>query len=131
MVEAKFYYATGRRKESVAKVRLFKGKGAIDVNGKPADDYFARETLKVIIRRPFKITNSADKYKVIATVVGGGMSGQAGALSHGITRALIKADDSLKPLLKEAGLVRRDPRMKERKKYGQKGARRRFQYSKR
>lgn len=127
----KFYYATGRRKESVAKVRLFEEKGEIDVNGMPISDYFPRETLQVLIRRPLELTNSMDKYKVVAAVNGGGISGQAGALSHGIARALVKADEALKPILHEAGLLTRDPRMKERKKYGQKGARKKFQYSKR
>ncbi len=131
MVKAKFHYATGRRKESVAKVRLFEEKGEIDVNGMPISDYFPRETLQVLIRRPLELTKSMEKYKVVAAVNGGGISGQAGALSHGIARALAKADEGLKPILHEAGLLTRDPRMKERKKYGQKGARKRFQYSKR
>ena len=131
MVEAKFYYATGRRKESVAKVKLLEGKGEINVNGVPFDQYFPRETQQILIRRPLKITNLIDKYKVIASINGGGTNGQAGALSHGIARALVKADGNLKPILRKAGLIIRDPRMKERKKYGRKGARKRFQYSKR
>lgn len=125
------YYATGRRKESVAKVRLFEGKGGIVVNGMPLDDYFTRETLRMLVMQPLKITNSVDKYNVMATVKGGGMSGQAGALFHGLARALAKADEATRPTLREAGLITRDPRMKERKKYGQKGARKKFQYSKR
>ena len=131
MVEAKFYYATGRRKESVAKVRLFEGKGEIDVNGRPISGYFPRETMQMRIRRPLELTKSMEKYRVVAAVKGGGISGQAGALSLGIARALAKADEGMKPVLHEAGLLSRDPRMKERKKYGQKGARKRFQYSKR
>lgn len=131
MVEVKFYYATGRRKESVAKVKLLEGKGEIGVNGVPVGQYFPRETQQILIRRPLKITNLIDKYKVIASVNGGGINGQAGALSHGIARALVKADGDLKPILRKAGLIIRDPRMKERKKYGRKGARKRFQYSKR
>lgn len=131
MVEVKFYYATGRRKESVAKVKLLEGKGEIGVNGMPVGQYFPSETQQILIRRPLKITNLIDKYKVIASVNGGGINGQAGALSHGIARALVKADGDLKPILRKAGLIIRDPRMKERKKYGRKGARKRFQYSKR
>ncbi len=131
MVEVKFYYATGRRKESVAKVKLLEGKGEINVNGVPGDQYFPRETQQILIRRPLEITNLIDKYKVIASVNGGGINGQAGALSHGIARALVKVDGDLKPILRKAGLIIRDPRMKERKKYGRKGARKRFQYSKR
>jgi len=131
MVEVKFYYATGRRKESVAKVKLLEGKGEIGVNGMPVGQYFPRETQQILIRRPLEITNLIDKYKVIASVNGGGINGQAGALSHGIARALVKADGDLKPILRKAGLIIRDPRKKERKKYGRKGARKRFQYSKR
>lgn len=131
MVEVKFYYATGRRKESVAKVKLLEGKGEIGVNGMPVGQYFPSETQQILIRRPLKITNLIDKYKVIASVNGGGINGQAGALSHGIARALVKVDGDLKPILRKAGLIIRDPRKKERKKYGRKGARKRFQYSKR
>lgn len=131
MVEVKFYYATGRRKESVAKVKLLEGKGEIGVNGMPVGQYFPHETQQILIRRPLEITNLIDKYKVIASVNGGGINGQAGALSHGIARALVKVDGDLKPILRKAGLIIRDPRKKERKKYGRKGARKRFQYSKR
>ena len=125
------YRATGKRKTSVARVRLFSGKGKMEVNGRSLDDYFPRDTLKMLTQSPFEIVDMEGQFDAIVRVNGGGMSGQAGAVCHGITRALIKMDETLKPPLKKAGLVRRDPRMKERKKYGQKGARARFQFSKR
>ncbi|HRZ87071.1 MAG TPA: 30S ribosomal protein S9 [bacterium] len=125
------FYATGRRKTSTAKVRIFLGKGEMKINDRTVDAYFMRDTLKRIVMQPFELTNNIGKFDVIAQVLGGGLSGQAGALRHGITRALCKADVALRKPLKKAGLLTRDPRMKERKKYGQKGARKRFQYSKR
>lgn len=123
--------ATGRRKESVARVFMSPGKGDITINGRQISDYFPKEEMRLIVSKPFSVTNTAGKYDVYATVSGGGVSGQAGALRHGISRALSYADESMKLLLRRAGFLTRDPRMKERKKYGQKGARRRFQFSKR
>jgi small subunit ribosomal protein S9 len=130
---AKMQYAgTGRRKSSVARVRLIPGKGNITVNKKPLDDYFGMEILKKEVRRPLDITGSEGKYDVVATVRGGGFTGQAGALRHGISRALCVADrETFRPTLKAAGFLTRDPRMKERKKYGLKKARRASQFSKR
>ncbi|MDP8262764.1 MAG: 30S ribosomal protein S9 [Candidatus Ancaeobacter aquaticus] len=125
------FYATGRRKTAIAKVRIFNGKGQMLVNNKSFDEYFKREILKMIALQPLELTECMGKYDISASVVGGGLAGQAGALRHGLTRALVKADDSLKAVLKKAGLLTRDPRKRERKKYGQKGARKRFQYSKR
>ncbi|HHL40632.1 MAG TPA: 30S ribosomal protein S9 [Deltaproteobacteria bacterium] len=125
------YSATGRRKTSVARVRLCGGSGEIVINKRPIDEYFTRETLKMIVRQPFEVTGTVGKFSVKANVVGGGISGQAGAVRHGIARALIAMDPALKPTLRKYGLVTRDPRMKERKKYGQRGARARFQFSKR
>ena len=125
-------YGTGRRKSSVARVHLFPGgTGKITINGRDIDDYFGLETLKLIVRQPFGATNTMDKFDVEATVAGGGVTGQAGAIRHGIARALLLVDETYRPALKAAGLLTRDPRMKERKKYGLKGARRAPQFSKR
>ena len=126
-----YFYGTGRRKKSVARVRIIPGTGVITVNKKDIDEYFGLETLKLIINQPFGTTNTLGKFDVIANVQGGGLSGQAGAIRHGIARALLKADEAYKPALKAAGLLTRDPRMKERKKYGLKAARRASQFSKR
>ena len=125
------FSAVGRRKTSIARVRMQAGSGEITVNEKPYEKFFSRETLKGIVRQPFELTNTLGKFNVSANVNGGGESGQAGAVRHGITRALLITDSTLRSVLKKAGLVTRDPRMKERKKYGQKGARKRFQFSKR
>ena len=125
------YGATGRRKTAVAQVRLMLGKGKIEVNNKPLNNYFATESFEKQVKSPLLDTNSAGKYDVIVTVTGGGNSGQAGAIRHGIARALVKADGALKNRLKEEGYLTRDDRMKERKKYGRAGARKRFQFSKR
>lgn len=125
------YYGTGRRKKSVARVRLVPGDGKIIINGRDLDSYFGLETLKVIVKQPLVLTNTLDKFDVICKVAGGGFTGQAGAIRHGIARALLKADEELKPVLKKAGFLTRDPRMKERKKYGLKKARRAPQFSKR
>lgn len=124
-------YGTGRRKEAVAKVRLYPGEGEIVVNGKPFEEYFPRETMRIDIMRPLVATGTANRYRIVAAVQGGGFSGQAGALRHGIARALLDCDETLRPELKKAGFLRRDPRMKERKKYGLKKARKRPQFSKR
>jgi len=123
--------ATGRRKTAVARVRMKLGQGSISVNGKPYEDYFDRESHHILIRRPLESTDSLTRYDVIATIRGGGPSGQAGALRHGISRAIEKMDGTMRPILKKDGFLTRDPRKKERKKYGQKGARARFQFSKR
>lgn len=128
---AEIFIAVGRRKTSVARVRLQAGTGELTVNDKAMAEYFSRETLKGIVTQPFEVTSTQGKFNVTASVAGGGESGQAGAVRHGIARALISSDPSLRPPLKKAGLLMRDPRMKERKKYGQKGARKRFQFSKR
>jgi small subunit ribosomal protein S9 len=125
------YYATGRRKESVARVYLRPGSGQIMINKTPVDEYFGRETLRMIIRQPLELIEQEGKWNISVNVTGGGLSGQAGAVRHGITRALIEADGELRPPLKKAGFVTRDARMVERKKYGQPGARKRFQFSKR
>lgn len=127
----KQFAATGRRKSSVARVRLIPGKGEITVNKKPLDDYFGSEIQKRELRRPFEVTATEGKFDIIATVKGGGFTGQAGALRHGISRALIESDGELRPALKLAGFLTRDPRMKERKKYGLKKARKASQFSKR
>ena len=124
-------YGTGRRKASVARVWLRPGEGKIVVNDRPVDEFFPRPTLKMILVQPFKTTALEGKYDVLALVSGGGLSGQAGAVRLGIARALIRMDEALRGALKKAGLLTRDPRAKERKKYGQKGARARFQFSKR
>ena len=126
-----YFYGTGRRKKSVARVRLYPGTGTITINGRDVDDYFGLETLKLIMNQPFDVTNTIGKYDVVANVVGGGISGQAGAIRHGIARALLVADETNRSVLKAAGLLTRDPRMKERKKYGLKAARRAPQFSKR
>ena len=126
-----YFYGTGRRKKSVARVRLYPGTGVITVNGKTVDDYFGLETLKLIIAQPFGVSETEGKFDVVANVAGGGLSGQAGAIRHGIARALVAADAENRPALKKAGFLTRDPRMKERKKYGLKGARRAPQFSKR
>jgi small subunit ribosomal protein S9 len=127
-----YLYGTGRRKSSVARVHLFpSGTGAITVNGRDIDDYFGLETLKYTVRQPLVTTQTVGKVDITATVKGGGVTGQAGAIRHGIARALLLVDENYRPALKEAGFLTRDPRMKERKKYGLKGARRAPQFSKR
>jgi small subunit ribosomal protein S9 len=125
------YWGTGRRKTSVARVRLMPGTGRIIVNGKDFDDYFGRKTLKTFVLQPFKVTETLGRFDVVANIQGGGVSGQVGALRHGIARALLEAGDTYRGELKRAGLLRRDPRMVERKKYGLKKARKRPQFSKR
>jgi small subunit ribosomal protein S9 len=125
------YYGTGRRKTSTARVYLRPGSGEVQVNRKAFDRYFPNETLRMIIRQPLQLTETAGKFDILINVTGGGPTGQAGAIRHGITRALLDFNADLRPTLKQAGLVTRDPRIKERKKYGQKGARKRFQFSKR
>ena len=125
------YYGTGRRKKSVARVRLVPGEGKIVINDRSLDDYFGLETLKVIVKQPLVLTETLNKFDVLCNVVGGGFTGQAGAIRHGIARALLKADEEFIPALKKAGYLTRDPRMKERKKYGLKKARRAPQFSKR
>ncbi len=125
------FWGTGRRKKAVARVRLVAGKGAIIVNKRELDEYFGLETLKTIVRQPLTLTETAGKFDILVNVKGGGFTGQAGAIRHGIARALVKADENLRPALKKAGFLTRDPRMKERKKYGLKAARRAPQFSKR
>jgi small subunit ribosomal protein S9 len=125
------FYGTGRRKTSVARVWIRPGQGRIVVNRRPFEDYFPRETLRMIIAQPLQLTNTFGQFDVLIRVGGGGPSGQAGAVRHGIARALVRFDDALRTTLKKAGLLTRDPRMRERKKYGQPGARQKFQYSKR
>ncbi len=125
------YYATGRRKNSIARVWLMPGNGKIVINDRPMDQYFGRDVLKMIIRQPFEITGTIDKFDVLVSVLGGGNSGQAGAIRHGISKALLAVDAESRGKLRKEGLLTRDPRAKERKKYGQKGARARFQFSKR
>ena len=133
MAETKIqeFLGTGRRKTSVARVRLASGTGKITVNGRTFENYFATETLRTVVTQPFAATETAGKFDARVSVSGGGPSGQAGAVRHGIARALLEANASLRPTLKSEGLLTRDPRMKERKKYGQPGARKRFQFSKR
>ena len=126
-----YFYGTGRRKSSVARVRLVPGTGDITINGKNIDEYFGLETLKLIVNQPFGVTSTAGKFDIICTVRGGGFSGQAGAIRHGLSRALLQADESYRSALKKAGFLTRDSRMKERKKYGLKAARRASQFSKR
>ena len=126
-----YFYGTGRRKSSTARVRLYPGTGTITINGRDIDEYFGLETLKLIINQPFEATGTVGKFDIIANVNGGGLSGQAGAIRHGAARALLLADETFRPSLKKAGLLTRDPRMKERKKYGLKAARRAPQFSKR
>ncbi len=125
------FYGTGRRKKSIARVYMVPGKGNITVNGRTLDEYFGLETLKVIVRQPLTATETTEKYDVKINVKGGGYTGQAGAIRHGIARALLKVDEDFRPVLKKAGYLTRDPRMKERKKYGLKAARRAPQFSKR
>ena len=125
------YYGTGRRKSSIARVYLLPGKGKITINKRDMDNYFGLDTLKVIVRQPLVLTENQDKFDVMVNVRGGGFTGQAGAIRHGISRALLQADADYRPALKKAGFLTRDPRMKERKKYGLKGARRAPQFSKR
>ena len=125
------YYGTGRRKTSTARVYLRPGAGEVKINRKSFEQYFPNETLRMIIRQPLQLTETMGKFDILVNVAGGGPAGQAGAIRHGITRALMEFNTDLRPALKHAGLVTRDPRIKERKKYGQKGARKRFQFSKR
>lgn len=126
-----YFYGTGRRKSSVARVRIMQGTGVITINGRSIDEYFGLETLKLIVRQPFEATKTLGTFDVICTVTGGGVSGQAGAIRHGVARALLQADENNRPVLKKAGFLTRDPRMKERKKYGLKKARKAPQFSKR
>ena len=127
-----YFYGTGRRKKSVASVRVYEGTGKITINGRDIDDYFGLETLKLIVRQPMALTDTVGKFDLVIKVLGGGVSGQAGAIRHGLARAMVKIDaDAYKATLKKAGLLTRDPRMKERKKYGLKAARRAPQFSKR
>lgn len=125
------YYGTGRRKSSVARVYLLPGTGKITINKRDMDDYFGLDTLKLIVRQPLELTETSEKYDVLVNVCGGGFTGQAGAIRHGISRALLQVDGDYRPALKKAGFLTRDPRMKERKKYGLKAARRAPQFSKR
>ena len=126
-----YFYGTGRRKQSVARVRVYPGSGKITINDRDIDDYFGLETLKLIVRQPLLLTNNVDRFDVVVRVAGGGVSGQAGAIRHGLSRALLQHSEEMRPILKKAGFLTRDPRMKERKKYGLKGARRAPQFSKR
>jgi small subunit ribosomal protein S9 len=130
-VEVTRYYATGHRKNATAKVWLMPGTGNITVNDKPLDEYVKRKTLEMIVKQPLEVVGLADKYDVMARVLGGGISGQAGAIRHGIAKALLAVNPELRPTLKRMGFLTRDPRVKERKKYGRKRARRGFQYCKR
>ncbi len=131
MAETQKNYGTGRRKESVARVHLKPGTGVITINDRPIDNYFGRETAKMILRQPLDLVEQKDKLDVFVNVCGGGLSGQAGAIRHGITRALMVYNPEFRPVLKKAGFITRDARAVERKKYGQPGARKRFQFSKR
>ena len=126
-----YFYGTGRRQSPVARVRILPGTGAITINGRDIDDYFGLETLKLIVRQPLEATETLGKFDLIVKVGGGGVSGQAGAIRHGLSRALLQVSDEYRPILKAAGFLTRDPRMKERKKYGLKAARRAPQFSKR
>ena len=126
-----YFYGTGRRKSSVARVRILPGTGAITINGRDIDDYFGLETLKLIVRKPLALTGNTDKFDIVCRVAGGGVTGQAGAIRHGLSRALLQVSPEYRPVLKAAGFLTRDPRMKERKKYGLKAARRAPQFSKR
>ena len=130
MAEDRFY-ATGKRKTSIARVWLKSGSGQFKINDRSLDEYFKREVLKMIIQQPFGLTDTTGQYDVFASVNGGGISGQAGAIRHGITKALLEINGDLRPILKKAGFITRDSRVKERKKYGQKGARAKYQFSKR
>ena len=125
------FFATGRRKGAVAQVRMKPGSGKIEINSRPVEEYFGRKTSLMVIRQPLELTQTAASYDIFVNVRGGGLTGQAGAIRHGITRTLMTINPELRPVLKKAGFVTRDPRVKERKKYGQRGARARFQYSKR
>ena len=127
----KSFYGTGRRKHSVARVRLYPGSGNVTINGRSIDEYFGLETLKLIVRQPLELTETAAQFDIVCTVAGGGVTGQAGAIRHGVSRALLQFNAELRPTLKKAGYLTRDPRMKERKKYGLKAARRAPQFSKR
>ena len=129
--KAPYFYGTGRRKSSVARVRLYQGTGKVTINDRDIDDYFGLETLKLIVRQPLVLTETNEKFDVVCRVAGGGVTGQAGAIRHGIARALLQLDENYRPALKAAGFLTRDPRMKERKKYGLKAARRAPQFSKR
>lgn len=131
MAAATSFYGTGKRKSSIARVRLKPGTGKIVVNKKDLNDYFGRETSKMIVKQPLEITENVDKFDIFVTVSGGGDSGQAGAIKHGITKALLEVDSALRAVLKKAGFITRDSRIKERKKYGKAAARRSFQFSKR
>jgi small subunit ribosomal protein S9 len=131
MAKTSEFLGTGRRKTSVARVRLSSGSGKVTVNGRAFENYFPTDSLRMVVQQPLAVTGTADKFDVRANVSGGGPAGQAGAVRHGIARALLLADAALRPSLKAEGLLTRDPRMKERKKYGQPGARKRFQFSKR
>ena len=132
MYETKpFFYGTGRRKSSVARVRVYNGTGKITINGRDINEYFGLETLKLIVNQPLEITETVGKFDIVCNVTGGGVTGQAGAIRHGLSRALLAYNEELRPALKKAGLLTRDPRMKERKKPGLKGARRAPQFSKR
>ena len=132
MYETKpYFYGTGRRKHSVARVRVYNGTGKVTINGRDIDDYFGLDTMKLLVRSPMALTETDGKFDVVVNVVGGGCSGQAGAIRHGLARALLQYDPNLRPALKKAGFLTRDPRMKERKKYGLKAARRAPQFSKR
>ncbi len=132
MYETKpYFYGTGRRKNSVARVRVYNGTGKITINERDIDDYFGLETLKLIVRQPLAVAEVEGKFDIVVRVGGGGVSGQAGAIRHGLSRALLQYDENLRPVLKKAGFLTRDPRMKERKKYGLKAARRAPQFSKR
>ena len=126
-----YFYGTGRRKSSVARVRLYPGTGSVTINGRTIDEYFGLQTMNLIVNQPFAVTGTEGKFDVVVNVRGGGFAGQAGAIRHGISRALLLADDSFRAPLKKSGFLTRDPRMKERKKYGLKGARRAPQFSKR
>jgi small subunit ribosomal protein S9 len=130
-IKAPEHLGTGRRKSAVARVRLMNGSGKIVINGRPFENYFPIESLRVVVSQPLAATGTAEKYDAVVSVSGGGPTGQAGAVRHGLARALLAIDATFRPALKAEGLLTRDPRMKERKKYGQPGARRRFQYSKR
>ncbi len=132
MFEGKpYFYGTGRRKSSVARVRVYNGTGKVTINDRDIDDYFGLETLKLIVRQPLALTGTTDKFDIVCRVNGGGVTGQAGAIRHGVARALLQYNEELRAELKKAGFLTRDPRMKERKKYGLKGARRAPQFSKR
>ena len=131
MSQENIFYATGKRKNAIARTWITPGKGEITINGRSLEDYFTVYTAKTIISQPLMLTNTQDKFNIRVKVIGGGIMGQAGAIRHGITRALMAYDGELRSALKKAGFIRRDPREKERKKYGQKGARARFQFSKR